>query len=334
MFKTFPWGKKTGHFAPTLPYDPSPSILQSQFFLKFPLDCRWPSGEDGLPFHAPAQSYPTLSNPMDCSLLGSSVHRISQAKILEWIAISSFKGSSPSGDRTLSSCITGGFFAQGALEKPWVSIISNISNYHQLFPSILFITCFLLSHLLPWFWGPAFCLVILLHPHLLSGLLPPHKPQGPHCSVLSTHACSDAEVRMSTSLEWTTDSGAPGRRWIRKRQPAPSSLWRHSGAQGMRFSESVPSGIAPKHPFSCSGCLFASSWFSLFRKCSLKCSSALQVSFFNSRPLHSALMKETGVCNYKQDSPPTGMFSENSRKHTSTDSNVFWIKLQVFFQSE
>ena len=102
----------------------------------------------------------------------------------------------------------------------------------------------------------------------------------------------------------------------------------------MRFSESVPSGIAPKHPFSCSGCLFASSWFSLFRKCSLKCSSALQVSFFNSRPLHSALMKETGVCNYKQDSPPTGMFSENSRKHTSTDSNVFWIKLQVFFQSE
>ena len=74
-----------------------------------------------------------------------------------------------------------------------------------------------------------------------------------------------------------------------------------------------------------------------FRKCSLKCSSALQVSSFNSRPLHSALMKETGVCNYKQDSPPTGMFSENSRKHTSTDSNVFWIKLQVFvffFHSE
>ena len=31
-----------------------------------------------------AQSYPTLSDPMDCSLPGSSVHRIFQAKVLEW----------------------------------------------------------------------------------------------------------------------------------------------------------------------------------------------------------------------------------------------------------
>ena len=33
------------------------------------------------------QSYPTLCNPMDCSLLGSSVHGIFQAKILGWGAI-------------------------------------------------------------------------------------------------------------------------------------------------------------------------------------------------------------------------------------------------------
>ena len=31
-----------------------------------------------------AQSHPTLSDPMDCSLLGSSVHGIFQARILEW----------------------------------------------------------------------------------------------------------------------------------------------------------------------------------------------------------------------------------------------------------
>ena len=30
------------------------------------------------------QSCLTLSNPMDCSLLGSSVHEIFQAKVLEW----------------------------------------------------------------------------------------------------------------------------------------------------------------------------------------------------------------------------------------------------------
>ena len=34
-----------------------------------------------------AQSWPTLSDPMDCSLPGSSVHGILQAKVLEWIAI-------------------------------------------------------------------------------------------------------------------------------------------------------------------------------------------------------------------------------------------------------
>ena len=34
-----------------------------------------------------AQSCPTLSDPMDCSPPGSSVHRIFQARVLEWGAI-------------------------------------------------------------------------------------------------------------------------------------------------------------------------------------------------------------------------------------------------------
>ena len=36
----------------------------------------------------------TLCTPMDCSPPGSSVHGISQARILEWVAISSSRGSS------------------------------------------------------------------------------------------------------------------------------------------------------------------------------------------------------------------------------------------------
>ena len=40
------------------------------------------------------QSYPTLCNHMDCSLSGSSVHGILQARILEWVAISFSRGSS------------------------------------------------------------------------------------------------------------------------------------------------------------------------------------------------------------------------------------------------
>ena len=41
-----------------------------------------------------AQSCPTLCNPVDCSLVGSSVHGILQARILEWVAISFSRGSS------------------------------------------------------------------------------------------------------------------------------------------------------------------------------------------------------------------------------------------------
>ena len=40
------------------------------------------------------QSRPTLCDPMDCSPLGSSIHGILQARILEWVAISFSRGSS------------------------------------------------------------------------------------------------------------------------------------------------------------------------------------------------------------------------------------------------
>ena len=42
-----------------------------------------------------AQSCPTLSDPMDCSLPGSSIHGIFQARVLEWVAIA-FSVYSPS----------------------------------------------------------------------------------------------------------------------------------------------------------------------------------------------------------------------------------------------
>ena len=41
-----------------------------------------------------AQSCPTFCDPMDCSPPGSSVHGIFQARVLEWVAISFFRGSS------------------------------------------------------------------------------------------------------------------------------------------------------------------------------------------------------------------------------------------------
>ena len=71
-----------------------------------------------------AQLCPTLCDPMDCSPPGSSVHGISQARILEWVAIPSSRGSSWCRNQTsvfCISCIAGGFltfWATGASCTP------------------------------------------------------------------------------------------------------------------------------------------------------------------------------------------------------------------------
>ena len=49
----------------------------------------------------------TLSDPMDCSPPGSCVRGIFQARLLEWVAISFSRESSPPRDRTQVSCIAG-----------------------------------------------------------------------------------------------------------------------------------------------------------------------------------------------------------------------------------
>ena len=54
-----------------------------------------------------AQSCLTLCDPMDCSLPGSSVHEIFQARVLEWGAISFSRGSSQPRDWTRVSSIVG-----------------------------------------------------------------------------------------------------------------------------------------------------------------------------------------------------------------------------------
>ena len=56
--------------------------------------------------HVRAQSCPILCNPMDCSPLGSSVHGIFQAKILEQVAKRPSRGSSWPRDRTSVSWIS------------------------------------------------------------------------------------------------------------------------------------------------------------------------------------------------------------------------------------
>ena len=66
------------------------------------------------------QSCPTLQDPVDCSLPGSSVHGILQVGILEWVAMFSSRGSSWPRDQTCvsyGSCIAGRFFTAEPLGK-------------------------------------------------------------------------------------------------------------------------------------------------------------------------------------------------------------------------
>ena len=64
-----------------------------------------------------AQSCWTLCDPMDCSPPGSSVHGISQARILERVAISFSKESSLPRNWTQVSCSAGRFFSDWATSR-------------------------------------------------------------------------------------------------------------------------------------------------------------------------------------------------------------------------
>ena len=112
-------------------------VVQSCLTLSDPMECRptrllhpwaFPGKNIGVGCHFLLQGMkvkserevpqlcPTLRNPMDCSPPSSSVHRISQARILEWVAISFSRGSSRPRDGIplMSPALAGRFFTTSA----------------------------------------------------------------------------------------------------------------------------------------------------------------------------------------------------------------------------
>ena len=76
------------------------------------------------------QSYPILCKPMHCNLPGSSVHGILQARILEWVAMPSCRGSCWPNERTCVSyvfCIAGRRFTIWATREVLYPL--NVHNY-------------------------------------------------------------------------------------------------------------------------------------------------------------------------------------------------------------
>ena len=89
-----------------------------------------------------AQSCPTLCDPVDCSLSGSSLHGILQARILEWVAIFFSRGSSQPRDRTWVSHIVGRCFNLWATREAHLHMVMYIcqcyapNSSHSLFPPL------------------------------------------------------------------------------------------------------------------------------------------------------------------------------------------------------
>ena len=76
-----------------------------------------------------AKSHLTFQDSTDSSPPGSSVHGISQARILEWVAISFSRGSSQSSDHSHNSCLAGRFFTTEPPENAqrWLLIVELLS---------------------------------------------------------------------------------------------------------------------------------------------------------------------------------------------------------------
>ena len=77
-----------------------------------------------------------LFDPMDCSPPCSSVHGISQARILERVAISSSKGSSRPKDWTYIFCIVGWFFTTEPSGKPYRRVAAAAAKSFQSCPTL------------------------------------------------------------------------------------------------------------------------------------------------------------------------------------------------------
>ena len=74
-----------------------------------------------------AQLCLTFSDPMNCSLPGSSVHGILQARLLEWVAVPFSRRSSQPRNKTGVSCIAGEFFTIEPPREPQGCLLQLLS---------------------------------------------------------------------------------------------------------------------------------------------------------------------------------------------------------------
>ena len=102
-----------------------------------------------------AQSRLTFCNPMNCSSPGSSVHGISQAGILVWVAISFSRGSSQPRDWTVShvSCIGRQILYHWATQEAFINQFCYMWCLDMSFFGLVFLP--LMGHIFPFLCVPS-----------------------------------------------------------------------------------------------------------------------------------------------------------------------------------
>ena len=118
-------------------------LMCINWILLLPLANRWENDYDSESESEVSQLCPTLCDPMDRSIPGSSIHGIFQARVLEWVAVSFSRGYSRPRNRMQVSCIVGRCFTVWATRE--VMKMNGIKN--QLYNVICHSWWF--THLIP-----------------------------------------------------------------------------------------------------------------------------------------------------------------------------------------
>ena len=100
-----------------------------------------PPEPPGNPIAAAAKLHPTLCDPMDCSLLGSSVHGILQARILESVAVPFSRGFSQPGLEPTSPTLLVDSSLSEPPGKPKNTEVSSLVLLQGIFPTQFYPHC-------------------------------------------------------------------------------------------------------------------------------------------------------------------------------------------------
>ena len=155
------------------------TLLKKNIYIYIFCGCCWVS-----------KSCLTLCNPMNCTPPSSSVHGISQARILEWVAVSFSRGSSWPRDQTCVSCIAGRFFTTESPGKHQIRSDQSLSHVLLLWHHRLYIP-----------WNSLGQNTMVGNLFLLQGVFPTQgsNPGLLHCRQILSHLSHQRSPRI---LEW------------------------------------------------------------------------------------------------------------------------------------